>query len=574
MHSRVFLLPLLALGAALAPGAAAQNGGNDVPRELVQALLAGSGVSGLSEPSIVVGQLPEEIPAGLLPEGATVVGGLSLGWAGTAVLTLPQSPSRAVSGWRARLEQAGWRARQSQFLRVPAGVSGFALCGPDRAPLFASATARPRGGSTLLVTVGTAAMPSSPCEPFVPPPPASLADLPFPELRAPEGVQPGSSGTSKASEEGHFEARLRTARAPAELAAFYAAQLRQAGWSVTAPRADAGGATAWGELRDAGGRTWRALLAVLPVAAEERAVVVRVVGASSQPPFVQEWNPVARPTGAPVPLELVRTLFTRPGAESARERPEFVVGRLPRKLAGTPLPAGARVVGGVNQGTGAYGVVEVPGDLRQALTGYAAALERSGWRPQHRWIFVAREGPAPPMEYCDPDGRFVNVSGTPLRDGGGYVKLETDGSGKNPHLVVSAGPGDQCSLSAIDWKEIPLPVLGAPEGAELRFGSGMGIGSAPAWGSTVRLQTTLPPAAVVAHYAGLLRQAGWSILPPAEAQDAATATGELRDAQGRTWHALLAALAVAPDERDVLVRVVRPRQQAECPPLTPATPPR
>ncbi|MFL5384768.1 MAG: hypothetical protein ACJ8GN_19770 [Longimicrobiaceae bacterium] len=558
MHSRIFLLPLLALGAALAPGAAAQNGGNDVPRELVHALLFGAW--GQPGPSIVVGRLPEEIPAGLLPPGANVVGGLSMSGAGTAVLTVPQPPAEAVSGWRAQLERAGWNA---SLLRFPADVAGFGLCGPDHALLAATASARPRGGGSLLrLTVATAALSASSCVPSSTAsdarPVAATGDLPFPQLHAPEGV-PWSGGGGGSPEEGLHDARLHTARAPAELAAFYAAQLRQAGWNVTAPRADAAGATAWGEMRDAGGRPWRALLAVLPVAAEERAVVVRVVGASSQPPLVVAWNPVARATGAPVPLELVRTLFTHPGADG-EEPLEFVVGRLPPVLASAPLPAGARVVGGVDRGGRATGAVEVAGDLRQALDGYAAVLEGAGWRPQVRWVFVAPKGPAPPMEYCDPDGRFVRVGGTPLRDGGGYVTLETDGSGRNPNVVVEVGPADRCYRPPTDWKDIPLPVLGAPEGAELHLGPGGGGGSAHAWGATVRLRTTLAPAAVVAHYAALLRQAGWSILPPAGDPDAAAATGELRDARGRTWRALLAAMAVAPGERDVLVRVVRPER--------------
>jgi hypothetical protein len=35
--------------------------------------------------------------------------------------------------------------------------------------------------------------------------------------------------------------------------------------------------------------------------------------------------------------------------------------------------------------------------------------------------------------------------------------------------------------------------------------------------------------------------------------------GELRDARGTTWHALVAVSALSPTERDVMVRVVRPQ---------------
>jgi hypothetical protein len=368
--------------------------------------------------------------------------------------------------------------------------------------------------------------------------------VPFPELRAPEGLERTAFSSSGGAQERQHDIQFRSAQAPAELAAFYAAQLRQAGWNVTAPRADAGGATAWGELRDARGRQWHALVAVLPVGADERDVVVRVVTASFEPPARLELDPVARAAGAPVPRELARTLLTRPGPNGVVEQPELVVGRLPGALASVPLPSGARVVGGADYGSGVEGVVEVPSDLRQALAGYAAALEHAGWRPQ-RWLAFAPRDAAPLTEYCAPDGQSVFVWGTPLRNSGGYVKLRADGPGR-------------CTGST-SLEDTPLPVLGTPEGAELRWDGGGGGGSQYEWDSRIRLVTTLAPAALVAHYAALLRQAGWSILPPAVGEDAATATGELRDAQGHTWHALLAVVALAPGERDVLVRVARPQ---------------
>ena len=47
------------------------------------------------------------------------------------------------------------------------------------------------------------------------------------------------------------------------------------------------------------------------------------------------------------------------------------------------------------------------------------------------------------------------------------------------------------------------------------------------------------------------------VLPAATDASTATLAAELRDARGRTWHALLAAAALSATERDVLVRVVR-----------------
>jgi hypothetical protein len=65
------------------------------------------------------------------------------------------------------------------------------------------------------------------------------------------------------------------------------------------PRVDAGGATAWAEMRDAGGKRWRALVAALPVAAGEGFYLVRVVGASTEPTLRRGMGPLARPPARP-----------------------------------------------------------------------------------------------------------------------------------------------------------------------------------------------------------------------------------------------------------------------------------
>lgn len=538
MRIRIALLPFLALGTAAVP-CAAQGGGNDVPRELVQALLVPVALRGQPDPGIAVGRLPEAVPAGLLPPEARVVGGVG----GSAVFTLAQAPEEAIAGWRARLERAGWR-----LIDHPTPQStptAFGLCGPDRMLLAAWASPRPQGGSEVQVRVGRGEGPYFPCSGARRP---TLQDVPFPSLRAPEGAQVRSRGSSASADYHDDGGWIRTTRSPGEVAAELVAQLRQAGWRASDPRADAGGATAWAELRDARGKEWRALVAVLPVAEGEQSFVVRVVGASVEPRYSpMELAPVAHAAGPPVPGELVRALLAMPSGQGYEVRPTLVAGSLPAELAGTPLPPGARVVGGVVYADHVEGVAFVPGDP-PSFAGYTQVLRRAGWHPRRLWVLVARDATGDTPEFCDANGRTVNVSIMPVRDGGSYLKLRT------------LGPAGFCTLRGAGAQdESPLPLLRAPEGAEMRNGSG-GSGGSPFDEDTYgRLETALSPAALAEHYAGLLRQAGWTVAPTVAGEGTATAMGELRDARGNSWHALIAVSALSPTEREVMVRVVRPQ---------------
>ena len=539
MRSRTTLLPLLALGIATAPGAA-QNGGNEVPRELLHGLLFPVAVRGEPEPGIVVGRLPEAIPASLVPPAATVVGGVRAWGSSTALLTVAQAPAEAIADWRSQLERAGWRASDDPAMRHDPDASALGLCGPGREALAAVATARPEGGSELQVRVIAANAPYSPCSGVRHPVPS---DVPFPPLRPLEGVERMESGSSAAADYRDVDGRMRTTRAPAELAAELVAQLRQAGWAATAPRADAGGATAWAEIRDAGGKRWRALVAVLPVAEGESFYEVRVVGASTEPRTGMDWVPVARDAGPPVPGKLARALLERPRSDGEVEQPTLIAGRFPPQLASAPLPAGARVIGGAAYTDQAVALAAIPGG-RESLAEYLATLERAGWRPQRQRGLVRWGVAEMPSEFCDPNGRSVQVSLTPLREGGSLLTLGS-------HTTPSCTPE---WVAAFD--EIPLPSLPQPEGATV-LGGGSNGGMQYDWVSDGRLDTPLAPSAVVEHYAGLLRRAGWTVLPPASDASTTTAAAELRDAQGRTWHALIAAVALSATERDVLVRVVR-----------------
>jgi|GEM_PF-5591802 len=534
MRIRIALLPLLALGTAAVP-CAAQGGGNDVPRELVQALLVPVALRGHPDPGIAVGRLPEAVPAGLLPPEATVVGGVG----GSALFTVAQAPAEAIAGWRARLERAGWRPLDDPT--EESSPDALVLCGPDRTLLAGWASPRARGGSEVQVRVAQGEEAYFHCSGARRP---TLQDVPFPSLRAPEGAQVISRGSSASADYHDDQGWIRTTRSLGEVAAELVAQLREAGWRASDPHVDAGGATAWAELRDGRGKEWRALVAVQPMAEGEQSFVVRVVGASVQPRYSpMDLAPVAHAAGPPVPGELVRALLALPSGQGYEVRPTLVAGSLPRELAGTPLPPGARMVGGAVYPDHVEGVAFVPGEP-PTLGAYTQVLRRAGWHPQRLWMLVARDATGDTPEFCDANGRMVDVRILPVRDGGSYLKLR------------SYGPAGFCTRRGADAQdEGPLPLLRAPEGAEMRTGTG-GSGAESTYG---RLETALSPAALAEHYAGLLRQAGWTVAPPVAGEGTATALGELRDARGTTWHALIAVSALSATERDVMVRVVRPQ---------------
>src|SRR5215207_6371200 len=190
MRIRIAILPLLALGTTAAP-CAAQGGGNDVPRELVQALLVRVALRGQPDPGIAVGRLPAAIPTGLLPPEATVVGGVG----GSAVFIAAQAPAEVIAGWRAQLERAGWRAPSDSSL--PASPGALGLCGPDRTLLAGWASPRLGGGSEVQVRVGRGEGPYFPCSGARMP---ALTDVPFPALRTPEGVERRGGGGSNSAD--------------------------------------------------------------------------------------------------------------------------------------------------------------------------------------------------------------------------------------------------------------------------------------------------------------------------------------------------------------------------------------
>lgn len=230
------------------------------------------------EPEIVAGSLPPGMPGSAVPAGMAVLGGTTSPEGTVAILVAPHPPARAFADYRAELERTGWLSSDVDLLKAYAESAYGRFCGPGSAVIFASATERAAGGSYLHVqhSLSMGAL----CRPEYL---AYLAENPAPSLslRAPEGaVIVGGGSGSGGSGVRAASAQLQTALSAGELAAHYAAQLRQAAWTTTAPAGDGNLVTVTAERRDPRGRTWRTLLAVTAIAPAQSDVVVRVMGES------------------------------------------------------------------------------------------------------------------------------------------------------------------------------------------------------------------------------------------------------------------------------------------------------
>jgi hypothetical protein len=94
----------------------------------------------------------------------------------------------------------------------------------------------------------------------------------------------------------------------------------------------------------------------------------------------------------------------------------------------------------------------------------------------------------------------------------------------------------------------PIPTLLAPEGIRL-FWSHMSMGEG-SYQSTAELRTRMPAAALAAHYADQLREAGWTRAGrPAVGEDGAVHTFHHRDSKGAEWSAVLIVAAVPDTDR-------------------------
>ncbi|HEX8691770.1 MAG TPA: hypothetical protein VF746_05085 [Longimicrobium sp.] len=274
---RARTLPLAGLLVALAAVPAAAQQGEMVPRELVMTLLGSSGSS--SGPQLLVGRLPADFPAALAPADARVVGSLVRRTEQTVVFALPQPRPEAAAAYRRTVEGAGWTSPPSAgmverqgFLAPSMGTAGppAVFCQGERVLHF-STLPREGGGSYLRLDLNSTSE-YSPCSREAAQHMESFQrEFPIPALHAPENVEfSGGSMSSGGPDFREVGVRLTTPMAPAELAAHYAAQLRQAGWTPSGNGAGEGVALQTFLRRDASGQGWHAVLSAIALPGSDR----------------------------------------------------------------------------------------------------------------------------------------------------------------------------------------------------------------------------------------------------------------------------------------------------------------
>jgi hypothetical protein len=148
------------------------------------------------------------------------------------------------------------------------------------------------------------------------------------------------------------------------------------------------------------------------------------------------------------------------------------------------------------------------------------------------------------------------------------VRLQFDVGGGG----MRVGPCDASAGMHIEppFDDFPeFPALHAPPGA-VTIGAGGGGGGPDARETSTRLETSLAPAAIAAHYATQLRSAGWAlgsqIVSDGVAIQTASRTVAPRatsaEAPPQPWHAVLLVTALpGTRERDVALRIARPSSQ-------------
>lgn len=270
----------------------------------------------------------------------------------------------------------------------------------------------------------------------------------------------------------------------------------------------------------------------------------------------------APPDTAPVPRELVAALFGGFGPRAAA--PEITVGRLPGEFPPEALPDGAVILGGLVAprrdaiaGAPQTAVARVPLPPVEALAAAERRIAGAGWRRAEAGALRGGFVPAPtarPATFCR-DSVALTAWATPRPGGGSLLRLTLTSGARFAPCSIGAGPR-RADLLARDWGAIPT--LHAPRDA-VTLGGGSTAGGMDAREASTRLDVALAPKALLAHYAAQLRAAGWALGAPLAAGAVAAQAAEWRDAEGRSWHALLGVVALAGTrEREVVLRLVRP----------------
>lgn len=230
-HRVVFLILTLGMGPATAM--AQQIDSLAVLKELATVLLTG----GTSDAGLRIGLAGAALPPEVVEPGAMVLGSLEQGSVTHTVLVVQGTPDVVQRRLEDRLTAAGW-VRPIFPIRYARGFAPGPLASSQmcKGEGSLSANATTRSGSESLVVVNFIRGRGTECDAArryaaaVPPDPHERN--PMPPLYPPYGIRMDmTGGGGSGGDSWHSSASLETRRAPEDLLAHYAGQLRSAGWS-------------------------------------------------------------------------------------------------------------------------------------------------------------------------------------------------------------------------------------------------------------------------------------------------------------------------------------------------------
>ena len=224
-----------------------------IPRALANALISLGDYMGGRDPQIVVGRVPDERLAALVPPSARVLGGVTYpnqrNSQTTTILSMPERPDSALVLVGARLESAGFkpaptfesaRGESGGFTSSSMGGLGpgmpgsmLSYCGSDSTSVTASITDGENRGSMVRL-MSSRSPRNTMCDPRMR---ARLRgfmeeEIELPTLRPPTGATGGQSGMSGSDDSRETRALLRSNLGAVEMIDHFVVQLREQGWTL------------------------------------------------------------------------------------------------------------------------------------------------------------------------------------------------------------------------------------------------------------------------------------------------------------------------------------------------------
>ena len=263
-----------------------------------------------------------------------------------------------------------------------------------------------------------------------------------------------------------------------------------------------------------------------------------------------------------IPRELAVALL---GQYGMSQNPiEIVVGRRPERFPADALPRDRiRILGGSERHEGGASVIaEVPEPPDSARARLAAQLERAGWRsadmPRHFGGFVPSAASIP-ARLCR--GNAVLSYTARARPNAAGSLLYVTVAYPEPRFSCSREAEEAEAHRSREMLDYPtMPMLEAPPNARMT-GSGASGGGRDSREAFTRLETTESAVSIGAHYADLIRRAGWTVSAPVQVEGVVLYRAERLDEEKGHLTGALSIIAVAGGkELDVSFRIARPER--------------